>query len=386
MTLKLVSGGSPAFADGCGGDATGRSEAGLWLDSVQFRQILDSLPQCIFWKDQTGRFRGCNAAAATALGQASWRDIEGLSDFDLHRDPMIAQYLANEDQKAMREGAPFHRRLSQGNGPSGTARWYETSKIPLRDRDDRVKGLLISYEDVTERERMLVHQQRLALMGEMIGNITHQWRQPLTALGLMAQNLRHEHETGTLGGDDLKAYMARIQRAIDRMSKTIDDFRDFFRPRQHQASFRPMEVIDGCIEVVGPSLKINGIELRAAGSREIEVIGCPGELSQIFINLIVNAKEAIMERRVEPGTIEIGVAGRDSGIVAATVEDNAGGIPDGHQRRIFEPYFTTKPQGMGIGLCIVKKIVEQHMGGSIRVENTGKGARFTVEWPAGRAI
>jgi PAS domain S-box-containing protein len=236
-------------------------------------------------------------------------------------------------------------------------------------------------EEIREKDYLLVEQARHAAMGEMIGNIAHQWRQPLSMLSLVIQNLRYDAQEGRLTPADLEMYIAKALRAIEQMTGTIDDFRDFFKPSRQPEFFAPLRQVENCRDLLDPSLRANGIELVVGGTADIMLHGYPGEFSQIILNLIGNAKDALLERRVDNGRIAIEVRARNGRIVV-TVTDNAGGIPSAHMEKIFDPYFTTKSKGTGIGLYMTKTIIEQHMHGIIRAENGAAGALFTIELPS----
>ena len=231
-----------------------------------------------------------------------------------------------------------------------------------------------------QKERLMIEQARHAAMGEMIGNIAHQWRQPLSILGLVIQNLRYDFSEGRLAQGDLEAYVAKALRAIGQMSNTIDDFRDFFKPSRVAEAFSPVGAINDCVELVGASLKANNVAISIRGAGELELFGYPSEFSQIILNLISNAKDALVERRIARGQIAITVVPDAEGVVVV-VQDNAGGIPCRYLEKIFDPYFTTKEKGTGIGLYMARTIVEQHMHGTIVAENLGDCAVFTLTLP-----
>lgn len=231
-----------------------------------------------------------------------------------------------------------------------------------------------------QKERMMIDQARHAAMGEMVGNIAHQWRQPLSVLGLVIQNLHYDFKDGRLGEVRLDDYVAKALSAIEQMTGTIDDFRDFFKPDRRPEIFRPIIAIQACLGLVGASLRASNISLDISGPEDIELLGYPGEFSQIMLNLISNAKDALQERKIAPGRIDFTVT-RDQACVVIAVQDNAGGIVPGDMEKIFDPYFTTKEKGTGIGLYMTRTIVEQHMHGTIRAQNAGAGARFVIALP-----
>ncbi len=233
-----------------------------------------------------------------------------------------------------------------------------------------------------EKERLLVQQARHAAMGEMIGNIAHQWRQPLSVLGLILQNIAMDFEDNQLNTADLKHYVDDAMKSIQQMSATIDDFRDFFRPNRIKECYKIGQAVEESLKLVSASLKNNEIEVLVKGPDDLEICGYPNEFAQVLMNLIGNAKDALVKTQPARPRIEIETRGNiENRTLAITVRDNAGGIPNPVAEKIFDPYFTTKDKGTGIGLYITKTIVEQHMGGTISFRNRGEGAEFTITLP-----
>lgn len=232
-----------------------------------------------------------------------------------------------------------------------------------------------------EKDHILIQQSRLAAMGEMVHNIAHQWRQPLTSLGLLLQNMAMDFRDGVLTNQRLDEDMADAQRLIDRMSSTIDDFRRFFRPDNEQVVFDAVKAARDGVFIIEAGLRNHNIEARLdLPAQALRVSGFPGQYSQAVLNLLANAKEAIVARGLETGRIAVRMS-EESGNAVLRVEDNAGGIPAEILPRIFEPYFTTKVKGSGIGLYMVKMIVERNMGGQVSAGNGPEGACFTLSVP-----
>ena len=233
-----------------------------------------------------------------------------------------------------------------------------------------------------EKEQMLIQQSRLAAMGEMIGNIAHQWRQPLNALGLILQNIQIAYETGRLDEEFLNQSVNRGKKLIETMSRTIDDFRNFFKPNKNKERFDVAQSIRSALELVESAFKNHEIKVRLDLQQNLEVTGYPGEFSQVLLNLLNNAKDALLENRKEDREIHIEAKEEGTKIIV-TVEDNAGGIPPAIMDKIFDPYFTTKDEGKGtgLGLYMSNMIIQRSMHGHIRVTNSDNGARFIIEIP-----
>ena len=235
-----------------------------------------------------------------------------------------------------------------------------------------------------EKDHLLIQQSRLAAMGEMIGNIAHQWRQPINALSLLLANISDAYDFGELNKEQLDRQVKTGTRLIQQMSTTIDDFRNFFRPDKEKAPFSLIASLAEIKEILGASLAGHNIILEEDVPRDITVTGYANEYAQALLNVINNAKEAILAKNPAVGRIHIEVR-EESGMAVVRVGDNGGGIPEDVLPKIFDPYFTTKSKGTGIGLYMAKAIIETNMGGRIEVCNSGAGdgAQFTVAVPLG---
>lgn len=225
-------------------------------------------------------------------------------------------------------------------------------------------------------------------MGEMIGNIAHQWRQPLNALSILLANLRFEYET--VCGDVPHTLLAAHRQAGDilrKMSTTIDDFRNFFRPDKQREPFTVVEAISDALLLIEASLAQHDVAVRFVARHNPRVQGFRGEFSQVMLNLLGNAKDAILTNRPGGGRIAIRVMAR-LGQAVIHISDNGGGIRPDILDRIFDPYFTTKSAhgGTGLGLYMSKTIVEDHLHGRLTATNTRDGSRLTIRIPlAGQA-
>ncbi len=231
-----------------------------------------------------------------------------------------------------------------------------------------------------EKERLLIEQNRRAAMGELVRNIAHQWRQPLNTVGLVVQNILDDYHENSLNKEELERGVATAMRCIKGMSKTIDDFRNFFRPDKVRKRFKLRDAIDESLSLIEATLKSNEIKVSLNGDQELHAFGYANDFSQVILNLLANAAEALVGNKVQQKQIEIELSSSErSGVVV--IRDNAGGIPKDAMGEIFDPYFTTKVDGLGIGLYMSKIIIERHIGGSITCCNTAEGAEFTVSVP-----
>ncbi|GFE60929.1 transporter substrate-binding domain-containing protein [Geobacter sp. AOG2] len=246
-----------------------------------------------------------------------------------------------------------------------------------RSLEDRIATTL---REIREKDQMLIQQGRFAAMGEMISNISHQWRQPLNNVGLIIQNLQEMSENGELSQDVLNYEVRVAMDIIQFMSNTIDDFRYFFKPDKEKKEFVVNEVIAKTVKFMSPALRSCGITITFNEESDVCILGYPNEYSQMLINIINNAKDVLLERKI-PDPCVIIHAFHDNELATVTITDNAGGIDAAVLPKVFDPYFTTKEpgKGTGIGLYMSKVIAEKNMGGRLIARNVPDGAEFRIE-------
>ncbi|MCK9373282.1 MAG: ATP-binding protein [Sulfuricurvum sp.] len=234
-----------------------------------------------------------------------------------------------------------------------------------------------------EQEAIMMQQSRMAGMGEMIGNIAHQWRQPLNALSLICINVKDAYDYEELTSEFLQKSTAKAEVLIRKMSTTIDDFRNFFKPDKEIGAFNLKDTVDEAYGLVDVAFTQQGIGVDIRIDPSLEVRGYKNEFSQVILNLLNNARDVLEERAVKEKKIHIRLLRKGSHIVL-TLQDNGGGIPQAVLPRIFDPYFSTKEEGKGtgIGLYMSKTIIEEHHKGVLHASNEGEGACFTIILPA----
>ncbi len=229
-----------------------------------------------------------------------------------------------------------------------------------------------------KHEHMLIQQSRMAAMGEMIGNIAHQWRQPLNSLGMLLFNIKDAYQFNTLDAAYLDQAVADGSRMVQKMSTTISDFANFFRPDKEMKIFSMLAQIKEAIALVESSFQNSNISIHIDAPHVLRLLGFPNEYSQVLLNLLTNAKEAILvHNQPYAGRVEIVLTAQD-GQGCVSVCDNGGGVPEEILDRIFDPYFSTKERGSGIGLYMSKMIIERNMNGRITAKNIDGGAKFSV--------
>ncbi|MCF7919513.1 MAG: tetratricopeptide repeat-containing sensor histidine kinase [Candidatus Cloacimonetes bacterium] len=235
--------------------------------------------------------------------------------------------------------------------------------------------------ELRKKDSLMIAQSRQATMGQMIGFIAHQWRQPLNIINIIAQNLEDAFKYNELNEESLHRNVTDICNQITLMSQTINDFRNFFKPLSEKTFFSLNEVIPQTIRFVERSFINNNIRINLELAEDCSGEGLPNEFSQVILNLLNNSREAFAEvpdQQDKEVTIRLF---KENGKSVITFKDNAGGIPAEILPRIFESYFSTKSSenGTGLGLFMCKTIIEERMNGKITVSNTTRGAKFRLE-------
>ncbi len=233
-----------------------------------------------------------------------------------------------------------------------------------------------------EKEQLLVQKSKFIALGEMISNIAHQWRQPLSELSSILMYIKFKQSIKALDENTMNQKLQEADKVLDFMSHTIDDFRNFFMPKKEKEEFYLNKVVDVVINIVSSTLKNYDIRLEINIDEKIVLKTYLNEYEQVLLNIINNAKDVLIEKKIENPYIKIR-AQEEVNHIILTIEDNGGGVLVEPKGKIFEPYFTTKENsnGTGIGLYMSKIIVEKNMKGKLRVKNTKEGAKFAIIIP-----
>ena len=279
--------------------------------------------------------------------------IANISDITLHKENEIKLKTLNENLEVKID--------------------EKTKK--LREINDNLEHIIEKkINENTKQLKVIQEQSKLASMGEMIGAIAHQWRQPLNEINMSIQNLDDDYIDGLVNEKFIDEFISKNKKTIKFMSNTIDDFRNFFRIDKVREKFSAQETISSTISIQAAQLTSHNIEMSLSGE-DFEIDGFRSEFQQVILNIINNSKDAVIDKNIKNGKIEISLEDR-----LIIIKDNGGGIPQNIINRIFEPYFTTKEQGKGtgIGLYMSKMIIQENIGGTIKVENIENGAKFIL--------
>jgi PAS domain S-box-containing protein len=391
--------------------------SGIFQNDITIRTLLESLPEGVVIIDSSGTILLTNARANQMFGYlagdltgkphtllipASFRKIheEHLSNFIA--EPRIRPMGLLLDLTGLRQdGSEFPVEISLSfietiNGAFILAfisditirKEFETRiQESTQDLQDTYRKLemqsaetIRALEEVQERDLMLIQQNRMAAMGELIMNIAHHWRQPLNLLALIVQEQAVQHRQESVSQEKFAANTKKAMEVIGNMSRTIDNFGNFFRPDDELVSFRVNGVLTKVIAMIGGSLKELQVSTEVTDQGDLVINGYQNEFAQVLINIMLNARDAFLEQAVIEPRITIRMS-REGERGVVSIADNAGGIPEAIIGRIFDPYFTTRgpDKGTGIGLYMAKTLIERHMNGSLTVRNKGDGAEFRIE-------
>ena len=244
------------------------------------------------------------------------------------------------------------------------------------------KELKSKIDALQKKDKMMIAQSRQAAMGDMIGMIAHQWRQPLASIGMGAQNMQLDIELGDIDPKRFDEKLSKIVEKTHFLSQTIDDFSDFLKPEKKGGSCSLSKMVDGTLSIVEKSLDNNKITVNKSYENDIDVTTYCNAMVQVLLNIINNAQDILKQKEIKDASIDISLS-HDNEMASITVTDNAGGIPKDIIDRIFEPYFTTKEErgGAGLGLYMSHMIVKKHLKGLLYVKNIDGGASFKISFP-----
>jgi signal transduction histidine kinase len=376
--------------------------------AYEFEGVLEFSPLLIVFYDREG-----NVVEASRNFMSSFSlELESESIYEIMERYSVADFAKEDesvfiDEQILRSQSIFYAddekkvfqvikfpALKSENGVelAGAILNDITSLIEREDELRRSKEALEELNSSLERrvddellknrkkDELVIRQSRLAAMGEMSSNIAHNWRQPLAVLGGVFLNLSDAYDDGSLSSEYFKKEIDIGENTLRDLSKTIDNFRDFFKPEGKRCAFVIHKEIDKTLDFISGSLEDDAIEILYNPDRELASFGYQSQFSQVVLNILTNAKEALRQNRIENPKIEIRVF-KEGSLNIIEIEDNAGGVEIENIDRIFEPYFSTKSveSGAGFGLFMSKMMIEKNMNGKLTYKKGKFGAIFRIE-------
>lgn len=259
---------------------------------------------------------------------------------------------------------------------------YDARQKELDDLNiDLKERIKIEVNNSKANQKRYEQQAKMAAMGEMMDAVAHQWKQPLNALSMMSDLLSSDFKDGLVDKAYIDVMTNDTQAQIEHMVTTLNEFRNFFRPKDTKDSFGIKRCVQSVMLLVNDEFLQNNINIHVDSGKEIIIHGNENEFKHLILNIINNAKDAFNEQNIELRDIFITFY-KENDIVHVDIQDTAGGIPKHIVKDIFKPEFTTKEVGKGTGIGLYMSMqIAQKLGGSLSVKNINKGACFTLEIP-----
>ena len=365
------------------------NELNEWLDST-----IEGI--AIF---ENGKLIKANKQLLTILGYKKFDEIYGKTHFDfiapwehhIIKEKLISNQEPYEMTFVKKDGTKFDA-LVKGHQMSGkNSRISSIIDISeLKNTQRKLNKLNINLKQKVEEEleknknqqTIMFQQSKLAEMGMMLNMIAHQWRQPLNNISLIVNTIILKQKKEQLTLENLNKFKNEFQQQINYLSNTIDDFKNFFKPKKEKESFKLRDTILTTYSLIKPIFDKNNIQFNFNIDSQIEYFGYKNEFSQVILNIINNSKDALIEKNVENKLIDISV-NQDAKDLIIIIQDNAKGIKEEDLKKIFELYFSTKNSinGSGLGLYISKIIINEHFNGEIIAYNKNNGLEIIIKIP-----
>lgn len=292
--------------------------------------------------------------------------------------------------EVLAKGQPFKQEYRIVHQSDQSVRWvHGLGKLEFDSNGVPIK-MIGTIQDITERkemqielhlqEEMMLAQSKQAAMGDMISMIAHQWRQPLAVVGMNINNVKVSLELDEeVSNADLNKCTNSVSKQIRQLTKTIDDFRNFFKPEQSKENVTIEDALDATLDIIGTSLLNSNITLNIQNNSKSSVYINKSSLIQVLLSIIGNAKDILLAKEPLEAAINISIS-ESKEAVTISICDNGGGIPEAIIDKIDQPYFTTKQElnGTGLGLYISRTIIKKHLGGTLSWHNEEQGACFVM--------
>lgn len=373
-----------------------RTALELGLVRLEQQSLTESLRSSLLISDQTMRVRVANAASRAAFSLDD--GALGLSLLDLPTLEPLLEGLGGAPALAtlLAEGRRLH--AAELAGPGG--RYFEATAVPYVDEAGHVRGLILIADDITaaiETRKRLMQTERLAAMGRLSAQVTHEIRNPLSAIALNADLLDDELDDLVRPGltaevkasevAEAKQLLRAISREVERLTEVTDEYLRLARLRP--PSMHPEDIgaiVSELVDFLAEDMRARKVSVRVQLSPQKPlVLADAAQLRQAFMNIIKNSMESMPDGGDMAISSSVIQASRSGPVVRVEVRDNGVGIPEHILARVFDPFYTTKDGGTGLGLPITQQIVAEH-GGEVSAESKqNAGTRITVQLPLAKA-
>lgn len=292
-------------------------------------------------------------------------------------DAQTVELIQSLQQKLSKTQKQLHRIIQHSDKQDERLR--VTNEELNRYKEHLEKRVVQEVAKRKEKEKMLFQQSKLAAMGEMIGAIAHQWKQPINILKMQIDMLGYDYEMGEFDSSNIKKFQQKSNAQIDHMLSTMEEFRSFFKANKSKSEFSVRACIDTVLHLMQDELMKHTIQTAICSDEDMKIVGIENEFKHLLLNLVSNAKDALVENGVKDKKITFCIS-EDEKFKRLVVHDNGGGVPQELMESIFKPNVSTKPEdkGTGIGLYITSQIAYKHRG-TLCVQNRDGGAAFIFE-------
>jgi len=368
-----------------------KNELQIQLNFIE--TLLNTMKNPIFYKNKAGRYIGCNDAFAKFIGKRK-EDIIGKTMYDFFSNQIefcdtheqIEQKLLNKEKVDDYVMDYFI---------NDTIKTIIVSKELYLGSEDKVAGTVTILHDITElvkiqnekkqHESFLSQQSKLAEIGEMINAIAHQWNEPLVEMSAIVQDLELQYNMFEITDNDMQLFVKDAMVQIQYMSKTLKDFRDFLKPSAKKSNFYIRDAFKEVLNIVERQLKYSYLDFSIKYlETDLVVYGYKNEFMQVLITILNNAKDAILKVKLDDitynGLIEVQVSSKED-MVEILIIDNGCGIDDKDREYLFDPYYSTKEKGNGLGLYMSRTLIKDKMNGKIYFKDTKDVTTLAIELP-----
>ena len=368
-----------------------KDELQLQLNFIE--TLLNTMKNPIFYKDKSGKYIGCNDAFSKFIGKKK-KDILGKTMHDFFQNQIDFCDTHEKIEKKLLNRDKVDDYVMDYN-INNNAKTIIVSKEFYLDAEDKVAGTVTILHDITElvkiqnekkqHESFLSQQSKLAEIGEMINAIAHQWNEPLVEMSAIVQDLELQYNMYEITDNDMQTFVKDAMVQIKYMSKTLKDFRDFLKPSAKKSNFYIKDAFREVLNIIERQLKYSYLDFNINYSEnDLVVYGYKNEFMQVLITILNNAKDAILKVKLDDiaynGLIDVQISAKKD-IVEILIIDNGCGIEDKDREYLFDPYYSTKEKGNGLGLYMSRTLIKDKMNGKIYFKNTKDVTTLAIELP-----
>jgi PAS domain S-box-containing protein len=369
-----------------------RAQDALEQERSFLRQVIDIVPNFIFAKDREGRFTLANQAVAEAYGTTA-DNLIGKTDRDFNSNFEEVEFFRRMDLEVMNTLQERFIPEERITDPRGKMRWLQTVKRPIVESDGSASQVLGASTDITQRKEAelelrrqrgeLAHVARISIMGELAASLAHELNQPLTAILSNAQAALRFMQAKPPDLEEVREILKEIVEDNNRASEVIRRMRALVKKEEIEFLAVDLEsVIDEVMTLIHSDAVLHNVQLSFKHSSELpRARGDRVQLQQVILNLLLNAFDAVKDCPAHDRQVVVRAKREGAGMLKVMVRDRGTGLIDGTLDKIFQPFYTTRRDGLGMGLAICRSIIEAHGGRLWAENNLDRGATFCFTVP-----